>query len=307
MGFQDDYPWTKKPFLASASMGGFAMHNLACTVSQAGGLGFIGSVNDMPALEKELSAAKEQLASSSIKPKVDGMLPIGVGFLPFVANLDAAAEIIQKYKPAAVWLFVEKQPGDYKRWVERMREASPDSKIWIQNGAVASALAIARTCHPDVLVMQGSDAGGHGYEKTASVISLVPETISALSDARLSDIKVVASGGIADGRSVAAVLALGASGAVMGTRFLASEEVVLPAKELIREALIKASDGGKATVRDKLFDELKGQNFWPTEYDGRSLVIDSYLDHQSGMSIDEIRRLHKEAESTTEKGFSLQK
>ena len=283
------------------------MHNLACTVSQAGGLGLIGSVNDMDALEDEMKLAKEKLASSNLPTKVPGTMPIGVGLLPFVSNLDEAAKIIGEYKPAVVWLFVVKKPGDYKLWTHKMREASPDSKIWIQNGGVASAIDIAKTCRPDVLVMQGADAGGHGYENSAGVISLVPETLSALAEAGLSDIKVVASGGISDGRSVTAALALGASGAVMGTRFLGSEEVVLPVKEPIREALFKATDGGKSTTRAKLFDELKGPNFWPEEYDGRSLVVDSYLDYKAGMSIDEIRRLHKEAENTNEKGFSLVK
>ena len=283
------------------------MHELACSVSQAGGLGFIGSVNDMSVLEKELRLAKEKLASSGLPTRTPGMLPIGVGLLPFVSNIDEATRIIAEYKPAVVWLFVVRQPGDYKLWTERMRQASPNSKIWIQNGAVASALEIAKTCRPDVLVMQGADAGGHGYENSAGVISLVPETLSALREAGVAGIKVVASGGISDGRSVAAALALGASGAVMGTRFLGSEEVVLPVKEPIREALFKAQDGGRATTRAKLFDELKGPNFWPEEYDGRSLVVDSYLDFKAGMGIDEIRRLHKEAESTPQKGFSLVK
>jgi nitronate monooxygenase len=307
MALQSDYPWTKKPLIVSAPMGGFAMHNLACTVSQAGGLGFIGSVNDMDALEKDVELAKAKLASSNLKPKVEGTLPIGIGLLPFVSDIDKAAAIMEKYRPVAIWLFVEKKTGDYKTWTERMRKASPDSKIWIQNGNVTSALEIARTSHPDVLVMQGSDAGGHGYENSASVISLVPETISALAEAGLSDIMVLASGGISDGRGVAGALALGASGVVMGTRFLASDEVLLPAKEPIRQALLSAHDGGISTTRDKLFDELKGPNFWPSEYDGRSLIVDSYRDFKAGMSIDEIRRLHKEAESTSEKGFSLEK
>ncbi|KIW04379.1 uncharacterized protein PV09_04663 [Verruconis gallopava] len=302
MSLIQDYPWVKKPLVVCPPMGGFAFHKLACTVSRAGGLGFIGSTNNMPQLEKELALAKEHLNLSTAK----GTLPIGVGFLVFIADLEAAAKIVEDYRPAAVWLFAAKSTGDYKTWTERMRKASPESKVWIQNGLVTTALAIAKACKPDVLVMQGTDAGGHGYEKGAGVISLVPETLSALDAAGLSSIKVVASGGIADGRSVAAALALGSSGAVMGTRFLASEEIVLPAPGY-RDAVLKAKDGGQSTVKSKVFDELRGPNIWPVEYDGRSIAVDSYQDWSAGMSIDELRKLHKEAEGTETKGFSALK
>jgi nitronate monooxygenase len=305
MSLSSDYPWTKKPLIISAPMGGFGLHNLACTVSQAGGLGFIGSVNDMPKLEQELKLAKERLAASGLATN-NGTLPIGVGFLLFISDLEAAAKIVEKYKPAALWFFAAKTNEDYKTWTDRMRAASPESRVWIQNGLVGTAVEIAKACRPDVLVMQGIDAGGHGYEKGAGVISLVPETVSALAEAGMSDIKVVASGGISDGRSVAAALALGASGAVMGTRFLASEEVVIPAPGY-REAVLRASDGGQVTTRDKLFDQLRGPNIWPVEYDGRSLLVDSYTDFKGGMSIEEVRKLHKEAEMTDGKGYSREK
>jgi nitronate monooxygenase len=302
MSLQADYPWTSKPLIVSAAMGGFAFHNLATAVSLAGGLGFIGSTNNMPEVESELQLAKDKFDGSELTTK-NGTLPLGVGFILFAADLEAATKIVEKYRPAAVWFFAAKNNEDYKKWTERMRVASPESKIWIQNGLVSSALEIANACKPDVLVMQGIDAGGHGYEKGAGVISLVPETLSALADAGLKDVKVVASGGISDGRSVAGALALGASGVVMGTRFLASEEVAMPAPGY-RDAVLHAFDGGKATTRDKLFDELKGPNFWPAEYDGRSLIVDSYTDFKGGMAIDEVRRLHKEAEGTAERGFS---
>ena len=87
----------------------------------------------------------------------------------------------------------------------------------------------------------------------------------------------------------------------MGTRFLASKEVVVhPAYQA---AVLEARDGGIVTKRSKLFDELKGPNMWPEAYDGRSLVIKSYADHLDGMSIDEIRRLHNEEIQAEDKGW----
>lgn len=144
-----------------------------------------------------------------------------------------------------------------------------------------------------MLVLQGLDAGGHGGEKGAGVISSIPEVKDALDDSGATEISIVAAGGIADGRGVAAALALGAEGVVMGTRFVAAEEAqVHPA---YNAAVLDTSDGGQSTIRAKVFDELAGPNIWPVDYDGRAIVADSYLDHAEGISIDEIRRLHADS------------
>jgi nitronate monooxygenase len=78
--------------------------------------------------------------------------------------------------------------------------------------------------------MQGSDAGGHGPCPGAGIVSLVPETRGTLDREGFSGIGIFAAGGISDGRGIAAALACGANGVVMGTRFLASTEVELPAE-----------------------------------------------------------------------------
>ena len=77
-------------------------------------------------------------------------------------------------------------------------------------------------CGVDVIVAQGWEAGGHVRGTVARTMALVPAVVDAV-----GDIPVVAAGGVADGRGLAAALALGASGAWIGTRFLASDEVVV--------------------------------------------------------------------------------
>jgi len=141
--------------------------------------------------------------------------------------------------------------------------------------------------------MQGADAGGHGFEKGASVISLLPETTDALAAAGHGDIFLVAAGGIADGRGAAAAFALGAQGVVMGTRFLSAPETEV--HPVYRKAILGANDGGQTTTRAKLFDELHGPNMWPELYDGRSIVMESYNDHARGVDIQEIRKLYADA------------
>ena len=285
-------------------MGGFANSALATAVTQAKGFGFIGAVFDMVALATELEKTSKALLGTEV-PESDATLPVGVGFLPFAAKLENAVPVIAKFRPAAVWLFAAPELEDYATWAGRMREVSPLSKIWVQIGSVAGALRVAELVKPDVIVMQGLDAGGHGWEKGAGVISLIPEAADALAENGYGHIGLLASGGIADGRGVASALALGAEGVVMGTRFLSATETTVPHKGY-REAVLAAKDGGQSTVRAKIFDELRGPNIWPTLFDGRGIVTDSYTDHVKGMDIEEIRRLHAEAAKADDAGFGPQ-
>lgn len=73
--------------------------------------------------------------------------------------------MIGKYRPAVVWLFAAKQVDDYPTWAQRVREASPGTIVWVQVGSVKDA--VARKAKTDVLVTQGSDAGGYGLAKSA--------------------------------------------------------------------------------------------------------------------------------------------
>lgn len=293
-------PWTQSPLIINAPMGGFAGGDLAAAVTKAGGLGMIGGVFNMNELHDHLAKATEIL---HVDQGFDSSktLPVGVGLLPFVSKLEEALPVIKKFKPHVLWLFAAKELEDYTTWAQRIREVSPDTKIWVQCGSVIAALRIAEVCKPDVLVMQGVDAGGHGFEKGAGIVSLLPETADALQRHDFAHIPLVAAGGIMDGRGIAATLALGAQGVVMGTRFLAAKETIVHGK--YQSALLDAEDGGQSTVRSKLFDELRGPNIWPEGYDGRSLVIDSYRDHVNGVGIEEIRRLHREAVKGEDAGF----
>jgi nitronate monooxygenase len=285
-------------------MGGFANSDLAIAVTQAKGFGFIGAIFDMVALATDLEKTSKALLGTEV-PENNSTLPVGVGFLPFVAKLEDAAAVVAKFRPAAVWIFASHELEDYAIWAQRMREVSPLTKIWVQIGGAAGALRVAELVKPDVLVMQGLDAGGHGWEKGAGVISLLPETADVLAENGYGHIHLLAAGGIVDGRGVAAALALGADGVVMGTRFLSAPETTVPHKGY-REAVLATRDGGQNTVRAKVFDELKGPNIWPALFDGRGIVTDSYTDHVKGVDIEEIRKLHAEAARGDDGGFGPQ-
>ena len=277
-------------------MGGFATADLAIAVTRAGGLGFIGAVFDMPALSAELARVEATLK------RHNGLLPIGVGLLPFVAKAEEVLPVLSQYRPAIVWLFAATQLDDYAGWTERVRSVTPQSQVWIQVGSVGAALQVAESARPDALCIQGSDAGGHGFEQGAGIVSLLPESSDALAAAGHGQIHLLAAGGIADGRSAAAAFALGAEGVVMGTRFLAATETQMHPE--YRKAILAAKDGGVSTTRAKLFDELRGPNIWPQMYDGRSLVMESWNDHLRGVGVEEIRRLHAEATAKEDRGYA---
>lgn len=267
---------------------------MAMAVSKANGLGLIGSMNDMKDLDSKLAQVEQSM------DRVDGLLPIGVGFLLFITKLDEAIPVLEKYKPAVVWFFAATELNDYEAWTSRVRISLPKSQVWIQVGSVAAGITIAKNSRPDVMSVQGQDAGGHGFEKGAGVISMLPEITDALAENGLKT-RLVAAGGITEGRSVAAAMMLGAEGVVMGTRFICSQEArVHPTWQ---KAVLSADDGAESTVRSKLFDNLRGPNMWPRAYDGRSIVMESYEAHVSGTDIEEIRRLHNDAAKEDHAGY----
>ena len=288
---KDSFPWTQQPLIINAPMADNAGGLLAATVTLAGGFGLVGSKIDMNITRHELNIAKEKLAA---QPNATSeTLNVGVGFLPFILKLESALEVVKEFKPAVVWLFAAKDIDDYAVWARAMREVSPKSQVWVQAGSVASALQIAEQTRPDALCLQGIDAGGHGFEKGAGIVSLLPEAADALEGAGYKDLPLLASGGIMDGRGVAAALSLGAVGVVMGTRFLASKEALVHPN--VQASILEAKDGGQVTTRSKLFDQLRGPNIWPEAYDGRSLVIKSHKEFVEGVSLEEIQKRHNKA------------
>ncbi|KAK3111674.1 hypothetical protein LTR53_012842 [Teratosphaeriaceae sp. CCFEE 6253] len=302
------YPWIKSPLVACGPMRLIALSKLATEVSKAGGLGFIGVGSDASIMEAELEKAKQQAAESATLRDHTDVLPVGVGFLLWAGDklLDQALPLLEKYKPAAVWLFAATEPDQLVRWTESTRRVTASkTKIWVQVGTVADAVDVTKSCQPDVLVVQGTDAGGHGLEKCAGLISLLPEVDDAVTtlcqEQHLSKPFLVAAGGITDGRGAAAALTLGASGITMGTRYLASPEANLA--KGYQDAVLSASDGGVTTARGKLYDTLRGTTDWPLRYGGRGVLNASHRDAARGMGVEENKRLYDEAVAKGDAGW----
>ena len=192
-----------------------------------GGFDFSSDSKQIPALSSELSRARSLIGLSD--PQFT--LPLGVGFITFrpegfIRNI---IPVISEFRPAAVWLFAPASRDQHAEIVPALKFAGAawGLKVFVQVGTVQSAReAVEDGC--DVLVSQGIDAGGHQWAKGASLISLVPEVKDMLDEEfNGANVAVLAAGGIVDGRGIAAQLALGAIGAVMGTRVFSFFFVIL--------------------------------------------------------------------------------
>lgn len=217
--------------IVQAPIGGLTRPELAAAVSEAGGLGTLAlSWHDLDATRREI---RETLELTDRPFAVNLVLDEATVEHPtdehLAACLDAGAPIVS-------FSF-----GDPSPYVARCHDAGATVLATVGSAEEAERVADAGV---DVVVTQGAEAGGHLQSDVATTV-LVPRVADAV-----PDLPVIAAGGIADGRGVAAALALGADGAWLGTRFVASEEA--RAHEGYKEAVATASETD--TVRSQLFD-----------------------------------------------------
>jgi nitronate monooxygenase len=292
------------PFIVSAPMRVMSGPELALAVSSAHGLGFIGPGAKPEDTITDLVNARNLLDAATVKAfdraGIDTELPIGAGFQLWNGDLQTAARAVREHRPCAAWLFAPRNGLDeLDEWTNALREAYSDVYIWTQVGTLQEALDVPKShSRPDVLVIQGAEAGGHGTAEGAmGLMSLLPEVADAVSK---TDMLLFAAGGIADGRGVAAALALGADGVVLGTRFLASREARI--SKGYQQEVVRATDGARSTVRTTLYNQLRGTN-WPKQYSPRGIVNQSWHNHQAGTPFDELKRVHDKAALAGDSGW----
>jgi len=184
-------------------MAGSTSVPLVAAVSNAGGLGTLG-IARTPAeqIPKDIGAIREATKG-----------PFGVNFLLFIAREPAIDAALNARPPvfSAAWARADQ---DLRALFGRAHEAG--SQVMYMVGTVPEALR-AKAAGADVIVAQGTEGGGHvGWMATMAVLPMIVDAVGST--------PVLAAGGIADGRGLAAALALGAQGALLGTRFLATKE-----------------------------------------------------------------------------------
>jgi nitronate monooxygenase len=247
-----------------APMGGVAGGLLTAAVSEGGGLGMIGSgggARDW--MRRECAVARDRTEK-----------PWGIGLLSWAVDHGAIDCAIEQ-QPAAIMLSF----GDPTPFVDAVRSAG--IPLMIQVTTLADAKR-ALDLGADVVVAQGAEAGGHGEGR--GTLPFVPAAVDAAGST-----PVLAAGGIADGRGLAAALVLGAAGALIGTRFEVTTEALLSAEELKAITAATAAD----TVRDRVLD-IVVDSPWPARFTARTLrnrFTDTWHDDEDRLQTDADARV----------------
>jgi nitronate monooxygenase len=201
----------------------------------------------------------------------------GVGFITWsMAKQPHLLQLALDYKPVAIMLSF----GDPAPFVRQIKAAGVQLICQVQSLAMARQAVDAGA---DMLIAQGTEGGGHGASR--GLLTLLPEIVDRYGD----HLPVIAAGGIADGRGLAAALMLGASAVLLGTRFYATEEAAAAANA--KQRICAAS--GDDTVRSVVFD-ISRRNVWPAPFTGRCLR-NAHLDRWLGREVELLRSLDEEA------------
>ncbi|OBK28205.1 oxidoreductase [Mycobacterium asiaticum] len=252
--------------------------HLAAAVSNAGGLGLIGGgYGDPDWLQSQIAHA--------------GHARVGYGFITWsLAQRPQLLDTVLEQQPPTVMLSF----GDLVPFADRIHAAGVALTAQVQNLAQARQ---ALEAGADIIVAQGGEAGGHGMS-VRSTFTLVPDVVDLVEEGAPGT-PVLAAGGVADGRGLAAALALGADGVLVGSRFWATPEALVSPRA--QQQAIRAN--GDDTIRTRVYDVVRQRN-WPPDYDLR-LVRNALIQRWHGNEAELLAQL-PEAVSAFQKGVADQ-
>ena len=269
---------------------------LAAACAQAGALGLIGGgYGDLAWTQREYTFATELLKNDAASHA-----RLGCGFITWKLDENAEAlDWVLTQKPSAIMLSF----GDPRPYAARIAAAGAQLICQVQRlGQVPHAIEAGAS----VIVAQGGEAGGHGANalEGRSTFTLVPEIADYLA-AHSPNTLLLAAGGVADGRGLAAALMLGADGVLIGSRLWASTESLAAAGAKTQAT----QTNGDGTARSEVFDILRRKN-WPAPYDFRAIRNDLHralendiaslkanpdaarVDYDTGVKIGDFSRAH---------------
>ncbi len=274
--------------IALAPMALAAGGALAAECARAGALGLVGGgYGELPWTQREYMLAEESLDSA------DGRERLGCGFIVWKLDEDASAlDWVLERKPRAIMLSF----GDPRPYAVRIAAAGADLLCQVQR---MEQVPMAIEAGASVVIAQGGEAGGHGMNglNSRATMSFVPELADWLA-AHSPDTLLLAAGGIADGRTLAAARVLGADGALVGSRLWATRESLAAAGAKAQAVEVD----GDGTARSSVFDILRRKN-WPEPYDFRA--IRNALHRRWEGRIDDLRGSPDAARSEYDAGVKV--
>lgn len=223
--------------IALGGMGSIYSPDLVAAVANAGGLGAMGC--------HRLSPERIRQGAAAIREQTDR--PFALNLLIFDIDEECFAAVLNE-KPAVMAFAWPRPEQDIGSYVTRAHDAG--CQVTFMAGGVPEARQAAKA-GADVIIAQGTEGGGH--VSWVATMALVPMVVDAV-----APIPVLAAGGLADGRGLAASLALGADGMLMGTRFLASVES--PLHPNFKQAIV-ASDGHDTMLTE--IPDIASGTVWP--------------------------------------------
>lgn len=251
---------------------------LAAEASRAGALSFIaaGHGDDLDGLSEQIGVFRRRVRGRGL---------LGIGFISHSSlrngeDFSVLESVLRNHRPHAVQFFapavVTGRSDDEDRLATNVDVARfHGAKVVLQVGSVREVKRILKDGDADVLVVQGSEAGGHGLRRELGNGTLALAARAATLAAP-TKVPVLAAGGIVDGRGLAAALALGCDGAVLGTRLWASREALggraRRERSLVAEA--EPDDCVRTTVPDRINNALLGGDApsWPRPYDSSGVL-----------------------------------
>ncbi|EDR01987.1 uncharacterized protein LACBIDRAFT_310141 [Laccaria bicolor S238N-H82] len=265
--------------------------DMVVAVSGSGGFGFIAAgFESSETLKKQLQYVRSKLNVAAGIP-----LPTGVGLLGWILDKteisdDPRIPAVLDELPAAIWFAFGTNLGKYVEHVRAYDEKRDPEKphktlVFVIVNSVEDALRAANEWKVDVLVVQGTEAGGHGGASAPPLLNLLQGVLDAIPT---DGPAIIAAGGISTGAQIAALLTLGASGVVLGTRFLFTPECMY--SDQMKAVLLDA--GLNSTARSLAFDEINRTAMWPEGIDGRAIANNILVDYREG-KLDLETRLKK--------------
>src|SRR5215217_5002482 len=242
-----EYPIVLAPMGPGSSLGGVGGGRLAAAVSNAGGLGLVGGGYGDPDWMRTQLALVQNLTER----------PWGIGLITWHATHEMV-DLALSYHPAALLLSF----GDPRPFAPAIKAAGCTLLCQVQEVETARE-AVAEGA--DMIVAQGHEAGGHSGLR--ATLPLVPAVVDAV-----APVPVLAAGGIADGRGLAAALMLGAKGVMMGTRFAVASEALTHERAKACMVAAQAAD----TAQTRVFDIIRGYGEWPAPFAARAVRNDFF-------------------------------
>jgi nitronate monooxygenase len=269
--------------IMGAPMAGISGGLLAAESVRAGALGFVaaGHATNLHDLELEVELFRNHAPINS---------PLGLGFISHSSckggDFTTLETVLQRHRPQFVQFFAPAIVTSPDSTTTNIKVAQAHgAQVLVQVGSIAEAKQ-ALVAGVDAIIAQGSEAGGHGLRRNLGngTFSLAAR-IAQL--AREYGIPVLAAGGMVDGHSLAAALALGCDGIVLGTRLWASREAIGREEHKVLLTTKEADDCTRTTVVDQIQNSYSSTP-WPFPYDSVGVLKNTLVDNWDGRAREEL-------------------